>query len=72
MAPTTRGEHVTGSELDVLQDTCDFFGSGIGYLFLKNIGSGQDQNICLISITRFHWEWFKMLPMMQRWGDCHI
>jgi len=54
MAPTTRGEHVTGSELDVLQDTCDFFGSGIGYLFLKNIGSGQDQNICLISITRFH------------------
>jgi len=24
-----------------------------GYLFLKKIGSGQDQDICLISITKF-------------------
>jgi len=26
---------------------------GFGYLFLKKIGSGQDQDICLISITKF-------------------
>ena len=37
---------------------------GFGYLFLKKIGSGQDQDICLISITKFPWEWFKMSQMM--------
>jgi len=26
---------------------------GFGYLFLKKIGSGQDQDICLISISKF-------------------
>jgi len=26
---------------------------GFGYLFLKKIGSGQDQDICLISIKKF-------------------
>jgi len=43
-----------------------FFWIGIrfGYLFLKKIGSGQDQDICLISITKFYWEWFKMSQMM--------
>ena len=25
---------------------------GSGYLFLKKIGSGQDEDICLISITK--------------------
>jgi len=29
-----------------------------GYLFLKENGSGQDQDICLISVTKFSWEWF--------------
>jgi len=37
---------------------------GFGYLFLKQIGSGQDQDICLISITKFSWECFKMSQMM--------
>jgi len=37
---------------------------GIRYLFLKKIESGQDQDICLISITKFSWEWFKMSQMM--------
>jgi len=27
--------------------------TGFGYSFLKKIGSGQDQDICLISITKF-------------------
>jgi len=26
---------------------------GFGYLFLKKIGSGQDQDICLISVMKF-------------------
>jgi len=26
---------------------------GFGYLFLKKIGSGQDQDICFISIMNF-------------------
>jgi len=30
-----------------------FFKIRIGYLFLKKIGSGQDQDICLIFITKF-------------------
>jgi len=29
---------------------------GFGYLFLKKIGSGQDQDICLISLTKFPWQ----------------
>jgi len=29
---------------------------GFGYLFLKKIGSRQEQDICLISITKFPWE----------------
>ena len=37
---------------------------GFGYLFLKKIGSRQDQDICLISIAKFSWEWFKMSQMM--------
>jgi len=37
---------------------------GFGYSFLKKIGSGHDQDICLISITKFSWEWFKMSQMM--------
>ena len=41
-----------------------FFRIRIGYWFLKKIGSGQDQDICLISITKFSWEWFKMSQMM--------
>ena len=43
-----------------------FFGIriGFGYLFLKKIGSGQDQDICLISIAKFSREWFKMSQMM--------
>jgi len=35
-----------------------------GYLFLKKIRSGQDQDICLISMTKSSWEWFKMSQMM--------
>jgi len=35
---------------------------GFGYLFLKKIG--QDQDICLISVTKFLWEWFKMSQMV--------
>jgi len=35
-----------------------------GYLFLKKIGSRQDQDICLISIMKFSWEWFKTTQMM--------
>jgi len=37
---------------------------GFGYSFLKQIGSGQDQDIGLISITKFSWKWFKMSQMM--------
>jgi len=37
---------------------------GFGYLFLKKIGSGQNQHICFISITKFSWEWFKMSQMI--------
>jgi len=37
---------------------------GFGYLFLKKIGSGQDQDICLISITKVFWQWLKMSQMM--------
>jgi len=37
---------------------------GFGYSFLKNIGPGQDQDICLISVTKFSWQWFKMSQMM--------
>jgi len=37
---------------------------GFWYSFLKKIGSGQDQDIGLISITKFSWEWFKMSQMM--------
>jgi len=54
----------TGSGLDILQDTCDFFGSGFGYSFLKKIRSGQDQDIGLISIMKFSFGWFKMSQMM--------
>jgi len=59
-----RGEHWawTGSGLDILQDTCDFFGSGLDldtYVWKK-----LDQDICLISIRKFPWEWFKMSQMM--------
>jgi len=44
----------TGSGLDILQDSCDFLDQDwIWRLFLKKIGSGQDQDICLISITKF-------------------
>ena len=52
--------------LDILQDTCDFFRIRIGfaYTFLKKIGSGQDQDIGLIFITKFSWEWFKMSQTM--------
>jgi len=56
----------TGSGLDILQDTCNFFSIsiGIGYSFLKKIGSGQEQDICLISITNFSWKWCKMSHTM--------
>jgi len=56
----------TGSGLDILQDTCDFFciRIGFGYLFLKKTGSEQDQDICLISMTKFSWEWLKVSQMM--------
>ena len=37
---------------------------GFGYLFLKKIGSGQDQDIGLISITKLSWEWYKMSQIM--------
>jgi len=37
---------------------------GFGYLFLKKIGSGQNQDICLISITKFPWKWFMMSQMI--------
>ena len=37
---------------------------GFGYIFLKKIGSGQDQDNCLISITKFSWQWCKMSQMM--------
>jgi len=30
--------------------------TGFGYLFLKKIGSGQDLDICLVSITQFSCE----------------
>ena len=36
--------------LDILQDTCDFFGSGLDLDILKKIGSGQHQVIGLIFI----------------------
>ena len=38
-------------------------GIGFGYSFVKQIGSGQDQDIGLISITNLSWEWFKMSQM---------
>ena len=37
---------------------------GFGYWFLKKNRSGQDQDICLISTTKFHWEWINMSQMM--------
>jgi len=37
---------------------------GFGYSFLKKIGSGQDQDIGLISKTKFSWKWFKMSQVM--------
>ena len=54
----------TGSGLDILQDTCDFFGSGLNLdiYFWKKLD--QDQDICLISMTKSSWEWFKMSQMM--------
>ena len=47
----------TRSVLDILQDICDFFGSGLDldiYFWNK-----LDQGICLISITKFSCEWFE-------------
>jgi len=42
--------------------TCDFFGSGLDLdiHFWKKL----DQDIGLISVTKFSWEWFKMSQMM--------
>ena len=43
--------------LDILQDTCDFFGSGLDLdIYFWKIESGQDHDIGLISITKFPWE----------------
>jgi len=36
---------------------------GFGYLFLKNM----DQDICLISVTKFSWKWFKMSQRNDWW-----
>ena len=41
-----------------------WIGIGFGYLFLKKNGSGQDQDFCLISITKFSWEQFKKSQMI--------
>ena len=37
---------------------------GSGYSFLKNFRLRQDQDFCLISITKFPGEWFKMSQIM--------
>jgi len=52
--PYTRDEH--GQDQDWI--SCGILANfririGFVYLFLKNIGSGQDQDISLISITKF-------------------
>ena len=36
----------------------------IWILIFEKIGSGQDQDICLISATKFPWEWLKMSQIM--------
>jgi len=43
-----------------------FFESGLdlNIYFWKKIGSGQDQDIRLMAITKFPWEWFKMSKMI--------
>jgi len=59
----SRGEH--GQEQDWIGHLRIFWTTiGFGYVFLKKIGSGQEQDICLNSITKFYWEWFKMSQMM--------
>jgi len=52
--------------LDILQDTCDFFGSGLDLdiLFWKKLDEDRIKDIGLISITKFSWEWFKISQMM--------
>jgi len=52
----------TRSGFDIIQDTSDFFGSGLDLdiHFWKIL----DQDIGLISITKFSWEWFKMSQTM--------
>jgi len=52
----TLGEH--GQDQDWIsccriQDTCDFYWVWIIAVFLKKIGWGQNQDICLISIRNF-------------------
>jgi len=40
-------------------DNCDFLDQNWIWIFIFEIGSGQDQDIRLISETKFPWEWFK-------------
>ena len=56
-ANTVEWQRWAWTGLDILQDTCDIFGSGLDLDidFWKKLD--QDQNICLISITKFTWEW---------------
>jgi len=62
-----RGEHGQGQDWIGYPAGClQFFciRIGFGYSFLKKNGSGQVQDICLISIPKFFWECFKMSHMM--------
>ena len=45
---------------------------GFGYSFLKKIRSGQDQDIGLISITKFSSEWFKMSKIIVAVFFCYV
>jgi len=52
----------TGSGSDILQDDCNFLDQDWIWIFIFE--KKMDQDICLISITKFSWEWFKMLQTM--------
>jgi len=56
----------TGSGLDIFRIRI-----GFGYSFLKTIGSGQDQDVGLISMTKFSWEWFKW-RCHNWWWQCFL
>ena len=60
-----RGEH--GQDQDCISCGTRGIFSDQGWIWIfifEKIGSGQDQDIGLISIMKFSWEWFKMSQMM--------